>query len=213
MAGPIQPAVEPDRRDLDELTHLLGQLLHRIDEQVARLAEARTDLDPLGADTAAVGLEHHTRELHALVGRLLAATHGPAAEPRADLEAIVGRCTRALLQDVGHPLVVRQRSHGRLPPVACAPALLERAVQRALMLAAQHAGSGGEVLVASDHRHEVIRLQVQSRGAGSPHLTDRSLTLREFVTSLHGSCSVRVDDDGMLDLALDLPAALELDGR
>jgi len=198
------------QRDLHRLQGLLGRCLGRIDQQALQLVHGETIADPA---ELAHHLEDEAAKLQALVASILDSVD-TGGDGRADLNPIVERCVDALLQQVGFPLVVRRRLAAVLPAVACAPGQLAHAVQRALALAASHAGAGGELLLTSrsDGDHVLFELSCE-RGAGDRHLADRALTLRAFLVSFHGRCEVDVDGDGRLRLTFEVPIALEPDER
>ena len=196
-------------RDLDELQRLLGECLVRIDEQALQLRQGE-DVD---VDAVADGLDHTAAQLQGLVARILDAA-APDRPEHADLDATVERCVRSALQEFGTPLVLRCRLAGRLPPVACTPGQLACTVQRALVLAASHAGHGGELAITTrSDRHGVVFEVSCARGDEDRHLAERALTLRAFVASFHGHCAVDVDPAGVLWLAVEVPAALPARGR
>lgn len=194
-------------RDLDGLTRLLGQCLNQIDEQAARLFVGAGNEDP----GLLARLDAEAGRLQDLVASIV---HCLQDGPRAvDLDLVVGRAVRQLLDTAGFPLVVRERLAGRLPPAACDPARLRQVVQRGLALAADHAGSGGEIIVTTRGGADGVVFQLRCRGGGDAHLAQRAVTLQEFVADLQGHCEVRVGQRGDLCLSIELPVMLEPDDR
>jgi hypothetical protein len=193
--------------ELDHLTHLLGQCLGRIEEQAFRVQDdSWQDTNP-GTDAA---IEDETALLQELVGSLLVC----AVDEYADLNATVQRALQARLGDLGVPVVVRQRLARHLPKVACAPADVAFAVQRALALSLGQLEPGSELTVTTRREDGHLLFELERRGGPlDRHLVERCETLAEFAAGLHGQCRVHADADGSLLLALELPATLALDER
>lgn len=194
-------------RELDALSNQLGECLGRIDSQVERLL-ADAALDP---DATADAIEEQAGELHDLIDAVLATAD--LGDDRADLDHIVAHCVEVVIQNAGHPLVVRSQLAGNLPAAACSTGELLHAVQRALGLAAEWAGSGGEVAIRTGNHGDEIELEVTAECAGTPpaHLRERALTLQAFVANWQGRCLVDSIGDNRLALQLELPIALERD--
>jgi signal transduction histidine kinase len=194
----------PPDPDLDELTALVGRCLGRIDEQAFRIQELG---DPdervfLVADL----LENEAAELQDLLTSLLAATQ---AATDTDINAIVDRVVAACLHELDVPIVLRQRLADRLPPVACPPAVLTHALQRALVLAADRLPPGGELTVTTREDDGRVLVEIASDGAdGDGQLASRAETLREFVDAFGGLCRIDSDRDGSLCVALELPRVM-----
>ncbi|MBL8728585.1 MAG: hypothetical protein JNM25_09160 [Planctomycetes bacterium] len=198
------PSPEPD---LDHLTNLLSLCLGRIEEHAFQLQD-ETDArrDPAVADA----IEDEASLLQELVGSLLVC----AVDEHADLNATVERALRSCVGEVNVPIVVRQRLAPRLPKIACPPADLAYAVQRALVLAIGRLAPGGEIAVTTRREHDTVLFEVESRGVEvDRHLAERSETLAEFVVGLRGHCRVHSAADDTLLLAFELPIALALDDR
>lgn len=195
----------PREPELDHLTRLLGQCLGRIEAQAFDLQETGVGTDdPALADA----LDDEATTLHELIDSLLVYV----ADEHADLNATIERALREHLSDLDVPVVVRQRLAPGLPKIACPPADLAIAVQRALVLAIGRLGPGGEVALVTRCEAGTALLELESRGSERDlHLPQRSETLAEFVGGLGGHCRVETDADGTLLLALELPTALAFD--
>ncbi|MGE3173286.1 MAG: hypothetical protein AB7O97_11730 [Planctomycetota bacterium] len=192
-----------DPRDLPER---IADCLQRLDLDLLRLIGRDGD-DPDWFDEA--HLDDGTAELLALAEALAAAEDPDLGQ--GDLDAAVDACVRGLVQEVGFPLVLRTALHGRIPPVAGRRAELAHALQRALLLGARHAGSGGEVEVRTRRTDDGAEVEIRCQGAPDPHLRERALTLRAFVACMRGRCHVTTPPDGALQLVLELPLAVEAD--
>lgn len=194
--------------DLDDLTTLLGQCLGRIDEQAYRLQRGNDGDDDEAGDV----LEQEAARLQEIIGSLLAASNPDQAD-RADLDRTVARSVEGCLRELGFPLVVRQSLAGDLPPVACRPGQLAYAVQRALLLGTSQAGPGGEIAITTRAGNDEVVFELEALGSGGDrHLTERTLTLQEFVLDLNGRCNSRVAD-GRLWIVIELPCCLLPDDR
>jgi len=195
-----------DDIEIGELTSLLGQCLGRIDEQAYRLQNADCDGDGDHEQISDV-LEAEAARLQELVGSLLVA-HGPDAGNRSCLDRTARRAVQSTLDSIGFPVVVRQRLAPGLADAACGTAQLAYALQRSLLLAAMHAGSGGEVQLETRSEGRSLVFELQASGAGdSRHFGDRAATLQDFVAECGGRCLAAVDDQGLLLLSIELPAA------
>lgn len=197
----------PHEPDLDHLTNLLTMCLGRIEEHAFRLQdEDETPGDAVIADA----IEDEASLLQELVGSLMVC----AVDEHADLNQTVERALRSCVGDLDVPIVLRQRLAAGLPRVACAPADLAYAVQRALSLGIARLGPGGEVLVTTRREHDAVLFELECHGFGSDrHLPERSETLAEFVVGLRGHCRIENTADGTLLLAFELPVALAFDER
>ncbi len=193
-------------RNLDHLTTLLGQCLGRIDErayQLQQLGDDDSDLDPHEV------LESETTALQDLVGSLLDRC---AEIEHANLANIVTRAITECLQEVGRPVVVRRQLAEGLPDIACQPAQLAYAVQRALVIAAGRLEVGGELVVTTRADGDSVLLEIESRGAmRDRHLQERAETLCDFVAAFHGNCRIELEDSGNLLVAIELPRASTVD--
>jgi len=193
-------------RNLDHLTTLLGQCLGRIDErayQLQQLGDDDSDLDPHDV------LESETTALQELVGSLLDRC---AEIEHANLARIVTSAIADCLQEVGRPVVVRQQLAEDLPDIACQPAQLAYAVQRALVIAAGRLEVGGELVVTTRADGGSVLLEIESHGATRDrHLQERAETLCDFVAAFHGNCRIELADTGHLLVAIELPRASMVD--
>lgn len=189
--------------DLASLQKLLGNCLGRIDEHAFRLQEDSASLDQ---ETVADAIEDETGELQQIVDSIVEAAIAGSDE-RADLNAVVGHCVSAMLQEVWYPLVVRQRLAAKLPWVAGSTGMITHAVHRALALAASHAGSGGEISITTRTEGDEVLFELQCpTGTSAGNLEDRAMTLRAFMAQFQGRCEVSVDATGSFWLVLELPA-------
>lgn len=190
-------------RNLDRISALLGQCLGRIDAHAYRAQELD---EPESAFLTAEEIDHETAELQELVGSLL---DNVVAADDADLNHIVDQAVRSCIAAIEMPIVVRQRLCPDLPRVACSPGPLTFAVQRALGIGIGHLEPGGELTLVTRRECDAIVFEMESRGdVGDGNLRERTATLCEFVTGLHGSCRAEADEQGTLLLALELPTVL-----
>ncbi len=197
----------PPEPDLDRLTNLLSLCLGRIEEQAFRLQD---DTGQHEAELAGSVFDDETVMLQDLVGSLL---HAPQPE-HSDLNATIERAVLSCLDEIGMPVVVRQRLALGLPAIACAPGPLAFAVQRALMLGLGRLEPGGEVVLTTRRDDGSVLFELESYGARADrHLQERTETLAEFVAGLQGNCRVQTCDRDRLLLVLELPAAFALDER
>jgi K+-sensing histidine kinase KdpD len=196
--------------NLGKMQHLLGNCLGRIDAHASQLLNAEVWQEFDSVDDA---LGDETGQLQELVNCILETTECQTNED-ADLNRVVGNCARSIVQATGHPLLVRQRLGANLPLVACSAGMLTCAVQRALSLAAAHAGSGGELIITTRSEGDDVLFELHSSpGAANTHLKERALTLRAFVAQLHGRCNLAVDTASELWLVFELPMAFEIEDR
>lgn len=191
------------------MTDLLGRCLGRIEAQVFRLQH---DPDACDEHLFAAAVDEEATVLCDLVGSLC----DPVVTPRADLDATVRHAVQACLAGLGVPIVVRERLAPALPPIACAPAQLLFAVQRALVLATDRLAAGDELEVTTRRDGDGVVLELESRGrrrGRDRHLRERAETLCEFVDGFRGLCRIDCDDRDQLLVVIDLPAAMAIDER
>ena len=197
--------------ELDRLTTLLGQCLGRIDEQAYRLQQVDDEAEDYTDDGVADVLETEAARLQELVSSLLERADAPE---QSDLDDVVHASVRGCMQELGSPIVVRQRLAGELPPVACTPGQLAYAVQRALVLATSRLDVGGELRVTTRREDDCAVLELEGQGTRNDrNLQDRAETLCEFVSSFRGTCRVAYDEQQNLLIVLELPLALAIDER
>jgi hypothetical protein len=197
--------------ELDRLTTLLGQCLGRIDEQAYRLQQVGDEAEDCADDGVADVLENEAARLQELVGSLLERADAPE---QSDLDDVVHASVRGCMQELGSPIVVRQRLAGELPPIACTPGQLAYAVQRALVLATSRLDVGGELRVTTRREDDCAVLELEGQGTRNDrNLQDRAQTLCEFVSSFRGTCRVAYDEQQNLLIVLELPLALAIDER
>lgn len=194
--------------DIERLTTLLGQCLGRIDErayQLQRLPDDEEDFD------AADALEHEAATLQELVAALIDQS---ALPDRADLNRCVSAAVQACLDELGRPVVVRQRLQAKLPLIGCSPGQVAFAVQRALMLGFGRLAAGEEILLVTRREGDSVVFELECHGQRADrHLAERTATLCEFVADLQGTCRIHEDHHGTLLMAIELPTALTLDDR
>ena len=147
--------------------------------------------------------------------RLMASLIDRCEAPRqCDLNRIVDQAMAACLAELATPILVRQRLAEHLPSIACNPAQLTYAAQRALMIAAGRLDGGGELLVTTRQDADAILLEIESRGGHRDrHLRERGETLCEFVAALRGHCRIDLDHQGNLLVVIELPEAMVFDDR
>jgi hypothetical protein len=197
--------------ELDRLTTLLGQCLGRIDEQAYRLQQVDDEAEDSTDDGVADVLETEAARLQELVSSLLERADAPE---QSDLDEVVHASVRGCMQELGSPIVVRQRLAGELPPIACTPGQLAYAVQRALVLATSRLDVGGELRVTTRREDDCAVLELEGQGTRNDrNLQDRAQTLCEFVSSFRGTCRVAYDEQQNLLIVLELPLALAIDER
>jgi len=197
--------------ELDRLTTLLGQCLGRIDEQAYRLQQVDDEAEDSTDDGVADVLETEAARLQELVSSLLERADAPE---QSDLDEVVHASVRGCMQELGSPIVVRQRLAGELPPIACTPGQLAYAVQRALVLATSRLDVGGELRVTTRREDDCAVLELEGQGTRNDrNLQDRAETLCEFVSSFRGTCRVAYDEQQNLLIVLELPLALAIDER
>lgn len=197
--------------ELDRLTTLLGQCLGRIDEQAYRLQQVDDEAEDYTDDGVADVLETEAARLQELVSSLLERADAPE---QSDLDDVVHASVRGCMQELGSPIVVRQRLAGELPPVACTPGQLAYAVQRALVLATSRLDVGGELRVTTRREDDCAVLELEGQGTRNDrNLQERAQTLCEFVSSFRGTCRVAYDEQQNLLIVLELPLALAIDER
>ena len=191
--------------DLDRLTTLLGQCLGRIDEQAFRLQRQDEDEDQVIGDV----LEDEAARLQELVGTLI---EQEQSREECDLNRLVSTSLTACVAELGVPIVIRQRLAQNLPTIACRPAQIAYAVQRAFVIAAGRLGVGDELVVTTRREQEQVVLEIESRGGErDAHLGQRVQTLCDFVAAMHGNCRVAHDERANLLLVLELPQQVAID--
>ncbi len=206
--------IPPRDDDFDALSEQLGDCLRRIDADIERLLGD----DASDPETTAAAIDDRAQELCLRIDDVLAAAH--AETGRCEVDRIVDRCVAAAIARAATPLVVRTRLAAGSTLAGCNPEYLRVAVDRALDLAFAHAGSGGEVAIATLTTESAIELAItaarldgDAAARGSEHLRERALTLQAFVAGWQGRC--RLDGDGGKDdgfaIALQLPHALAED--
>jgi len=193
----------PDQ-DLDSLTTRLGACLGQIDAALEHLL-AESAIDP---DGTAQALHERAGELHALVGAVLASEQHARAAVAAPFDRVVAEAVEQLIVATTFPLVVRTDVKMHVPPVRWSRSELASAVQRALALAAAHAGSGGEIAIRASRDRAAVVLAIDAECADAPPVPagERALTLQAFLAECRGRCDV-VDDGRRFGLRLLLPVA------
>ncbi len=194
--------------NLDHLTTLLGQCLGRIDERAFQIQQLGDDQQD---DDLADVLENEAATLQELVGSLVERCNAPE---HCDLNRVVANAVTSCLQELGTPIVVRQRLAQELPGIACTPGQLAYAVQRALVIAAGRLDAGGELIITTRCDDDGVVLELESRGGNRDrHLRQRAETLCEFVAGFRGNCQVDLDGQDNLLIAIELPQTLVIEDR
>ena len=190
--------------DIDKLTSLLGRCLGRIDEEAFKLQEKGEDVDFDAADR----LEDETGTLVELVESMLVVEMD---SDETDLNQVVTKVTESCLQEMAVPVVLRQTLTSESSLVVAPAALVNVAVQRAMVLAVAPLGPGDELRLTTRVDSGSVLFEVESLGSHDDgNGSDRAETLREFVEELGGTCQTR--RDGLdLFLVLELPQVMATD--
>lgn len=194
-----------DDPELEKLTLMLQQCLGRIDEEAYRLQEN-------GGETVDFGeverLEDATTDLQQLIDSLLVADSG---DEEADVNQVVEHVANASLQRLEVPVVQRLNLCPAATRVAAPSSLVTVAIQRAMDLAVAPLGPGDELNLTTRVEHDAVVFEVESLGSHPiDAATERSETLREFVESFGGGCTVRTEREELF-LVLELPQVMATD--
>jgi hypothetical protein len=196
-------------RNFEGLTARLTDCLGRIEAEAFRLQRANNTGHLFDANCDLI--EEATGELQQLVATLVETVDtGPTGQ--SDLNQVAARAVQKAVRRSQLPLVVRTRLWEGLPPVACAADHLAAVLDRALSLAAGHAGAGGIVQIESSSEGIEVTLTITVDSHGMPS-RERAHTLQEFVAVLGGKCSLDVGPHGGLLLTIQMPAVLEQSGN
>lgn len=197
-------------RNFEGLTARLTECLGRIEAEAFRLQRANHTGHL--ADANCDLIEEATGELQQLVATLVE-TVDTGLTGQSDLNQVAARAVQNAVRRSPLPLVVRTRLREGLPPVSCAAEHLAAVLDRALSLAAGHAGAGGIVQLESQAcgLEVTLAITVESHGNGVAS-RERGHTLQEFVEVLGGKCNLEVVNQGGLLLTIQMPAVLEQAG-
>lgn len=190
--------------DLDKLTSLLGQCLGRIDEEAFRMQEKGEEVDFDTADR----LEAETGTLQELVESMLVVEMD---SDETDVNQVVARVAESCLQEVAVPIVMRQMLTTESAMVAAPAALVNVALQRALVLAVTPLGPGDELRLSTRVDSGSVLVEIESLGSQPDgNASDRSETLREFVEELGGTYQMRQNGQDLF-LMIELPQVMATD--
>lgn len=193
---------------LDELSELVRRCLTRINANLQRMSgsDEPEELEPL-----LIQLDEEALRMQGLMVCLGGLLETPRLS-RSQIEALVRRASSEVLSALEAPVVLRTSTAETLPVLAVPEDTLLAALRRAMVLGASHAGPGGDLTVTTTARPKSVVFDVAAIPAAehsSPSTRDRCATLEKFVADLGGCCTARVDDDGVMHLALELVADLE----
>lgn len=190
--------------DLDKLTSLLGQCLGRIDDEALHLHEKGEDVDFGTGDR----LEDETGILQELVESMLVVE---MESDETNINQVVAHVAESCLQELTVPIVMRQILTTESAQVAAPAALVNVAVQRAMVLAVAPLGPGDELRLSTRVDSGSVLFEIESLGSQPNGITsDRGETLREFVEELGGTCQMRRDGQDLF-LMIELPQVMATD--
>jgi hypothetical protein len=194
-------------RDFEQLTARLSECLGRIEAEAMHLQ--RANRSGMLAEMNCELIEEATGELQELVATLVE-TVDTGLTGKSDLNLVTARSVQNAVRRSLLPLVVRTRLSEGLPAVACATEHLAAVLDRALALAAGHAGAGGIVQLESCCEAGEVTLTISTDNNGNGVASrERGCTLQEFVLVLGGKCSIDIGSAGGLSLVIQMPVALE----
>jgi hypothetical protein len=197
--------------DFDRLTARLSECLGRIEAEAMHLQ--RQNRNGHLADASCDLIEEATGELQELVATLVD-TVDSGFTGKADLNQVAARSVQNAVRRSSLPLVVRTRLAEGLPSVACASEHLAAVFDRALSLAAGHAGAGGIVQLESCGDGHDVRLCIRTDSNGNcVGSRERGCTLQEFVNVLGGRCDLDIEPGGGLSVVIQMPAVVEQTDR
>ena len=197
-----------DIPSLDELSELLRRCLTRINANLQQMSgsEQPEELEPL-----LVQLDEESVRMQGLMACLGGLLEAPRLT-RTQIDGLVQRASRDVLSALDTPVVLRTSTAEALPALAIPEDTLLAALRRAMVLGTYHAGRGGDLGVTTTARPNTVVFEVAAvPGAGHTPASnhERCATLERFLADLGGCCTARVDDDGVMHLALEFVADLE----
>lgn len=184
-----------ENRDSD-----LFAYLQQIDDRLQEICDAGYALDPdqvideLRLDTSFV-----QESIDALMAELLS-----SPERYVDLNALASVASRELVISANFPIVVKTTADPHLPPLQYPHEILLAMVLRALQLAADHAGSGCHIQIATAHDDDRALLRIVTTGhSGTSALPIRlrCISLTDLLRNLGGDVTVS-DQAESLELTL-----------
>ncbi len=197
-----------DQSPIDELSELLARSLSRISLHLQLISEGRMpeDLEPLISQ-----LDEEAVRLDGLVASLGICLETPKL-CRSEIDLLVRRISSELLSTLDAPVVIRTNIAENLPDLTVQVEPLEAALRRAMVLAAGHAGPGGELTITVRAQPKAVVFELASVAGSTPiqpPTYDRCKTLQEFIETLGGHCSGELDDKQIMRLVLELAAEVE----
>ncbi|MGK0303094.1 MAG: hypothetical protein ACI89X_003981 [Planctomycetota bacterium] len=191
-------------RDLNKLNSLLSQCLGRINEEAFRMQEKGEDVDFDTGDR----LEDETGTLQELIESMLVVE---LDQDETNINQVVTRVAEACLQEVAVPIVLRQTLTTESSLVVAPAALVNVAVQRAMVLAVTPLGPGDELRLTTRVDSGSVLFEIESLGSHSDdNAGDHAETLREFVKELGGTFQLRRKARDLF-LVLELPQVMATD--
>ncbi len=197
-----------DLSSLDELSELVRRCLTRINANLQSMSgsDRPEELEPL-----LIQLDDEAVRMQGLMVCLEGLLEPPKLS-RSQIDGMVRRASSDVLSALEAPVVLRTDTAETLPVLAVPEDSLLAALRRAMVLGAAHAGPGGDLKVITTARPKGVLFDVAAISAAehSPASTHaRCATLEKFLAELGGCCTTRVDDDGVMHLALELVADLK----
>jgi hypothetical protein len=196
-----------------ELERRLHATLEQIQERARQIVDGSFALDP---DRLSEELLADTARLQDRLVELMRDVAAPerAAEPDSTMNDLTENVLGEVLTSLGFP-VQAQVCYGPdhlLPAASLEP--LCAAIRRALLIAANHCGSGGQIVVITCRKDDDALLEVLARagqsptpGDGEPTVDFRCCSVKEFVRDHGGRLDVKTEDDGRLRLILHMHGA------
>lgn len=198
-----------DLSSLDELSELVRRCLTRINANLQSMSgsDRPEELEPL-----LIQLNDEAVRMQGLRVCLEGLLEPPKLS-RSQIDGLVRRASSDVLSALAAPVVLRTDTAETLPVLDVAEDSLHAALHRAMVLGAAHAGGpGGDLKVTTSALPKGVLFDVAAIPAAEhspPSTHDRCATLEKFLVDLGGRCTARVDDDGVLHLALELAADLK----
>ncbi|GAB4136110.1 MAG: hypothetical protein Fur0037_00420 [Planctomycetota bacterium] len=193
--------MDPDQK-LEDLTRRLRDCLSRIEEAAFR---CQTEDDPMNLEAAEERLSFGAEELGEVVDSLIDAVGRSTDAAHSDLNMVVRRAIREEIEQSSSLLTVRSSLGQALESVGLGPSILIPLVRRALRLAMDHTGPGGEVMVSTRMEEGVVVLEFSAPGRDGSDTKQRIATLVELIHRSGGMSRVDFDRHGDLELTISLP--------
>lgn len=174
--------------------------LEQIDGLLTEICDAGFVLDP---DEVSNELQLDASFVRESIDALMAELES-SPERHVDLNALADVASRELLMSANFPIVVKTTADPHLPPLQYPREILLALVLRALQLAADHAGPGCHIQIATAHEEARVLLRIVTGGhSDTPRLPInlRRISLTDLLRNLGGD--VTVSDQGeSLELTL-----------